>query len=49
MNFHVTANAITPEFVPLETVSTLHGYGPGGNPPETGRDYSVAWEQPSLE
>jgi 3',5'-cyclic AMP phosphodiesterase CpdA len=48
MEFRVGLESINPEFVPLETVSTLKGYGPGGNPPEEGRDYSVAWEKPPV-
>lgn len=48
MKFHVGPDSIAPEFVPLKSVSTLAGYGPGGNPPEEGRDYSVAWEKPPV-
>ncbi len=48
MEFHVAEDSILPEFVPLESLSQLKGYGPGGNPPEEGRDYSVAWEKPSI-
>ena len=48
LEFTVGPDAIREEFVPLQETSTLTGYGPGGNPPEEGRDYSVAWEQPSL-
>lgn len=39
---------VVDNFVRLSEESTLEGYGPGGNPPEEGRDYSVAWEQPPL-
>ena len=49
MKFRVGPKAITSEFVPLEVVSTIEGYGPGGNPPEEDRDYSVTWEKPSLD
>lgn len=48
LKFTVGPGTIRPDFIPLETVSTLRGYGPGGNPPEEGRDYSVAWEDPPL-
>ena len=36
-------------FVPLRSVSTKKGYGPGGNPGLEGRDYSIAWEQPPID
>lgn len=49
MEFQVGPESIFSEFVPLDTVSELKGYGPGGNPPEEGRDYSVAWEKPPLD
>lgn len=39
---------VQPHFVPLAERSTATGYGPGGNPAHEGRDYSVAWEKPSL-
>lgn len=45
---HVTPDTIDPEFVPLEKLATGESYGPGGNPPLEGRDYSVAWEKPAL-
>jgi len=48
LNFEVAAGQITSEFVSLEHRSAAKGYGPGGNPPVKGRDYSVAWEQPAL-
>ena len=48
LEFTVGRDAIREQFVPLETASRLSGYGPGGNPPEAGRDYSVAWEKPPL-
>lgn len=37
------------EFVPLEWRSRKKGYGPGGNPGRNERDYSLAWEKPTLE
>ena len=49
MEFTVSEGAITPEFVPLDRVSDQVGYGPGGNPPIEGRDYSVAREQPAFK
>ena len=48
LEIDVREDSLIPRFIPLESVSELKGYGPGGNPPEEGRDYSVAWEQPSL-
>lgn len=48
LHFTVAEGALTSRFVPLETISTAAGYGPGGNPPVTGRDYSVAQQQPAL-
>ena len=46
----VTDDGIEPHFVPLTRASRRKdGYGPGGNPPLEGRDYSVAWEQPPLD
>ena len=46
MEFRVTGEGIRERFVPLKEASSLQGYGPGGNPPEEGRDYSVAWDKP---
>jgi hypothetical protein len=43
--FNVSINGIRDTFIPLEKTSSLQGYGPGGNPPLQGRDYSIAWEQ----
>lgn len=47
---HVTVSGgeLAIRFVPLRETSTLEGYGPGGNPPLDGRDYSVAWEAPPF-
>ena len=36
-------------FIPLARTSDATGYGPGGNPPLEGRDYTVAWEKPALD
>jgi len=44
----VSKSGIEPEFVPLRRVSEKKGYGPGGNPPLEGRDYSAAWQKPPL-
>lgn len=49
MEFTVSEGAITPTFVPLDRVSDRVGYGPGGNPPIEGRDYSVAQDQPAFK
>ncbi len=49
LRFEVADGRIGSEFVPLDRRSSLVGYGPGGNPPVKGRDYSVAWEQPPLK
>ena len=46
MAFRVTGEGLREQFLPLKEASSLQGYGPGGNPPEEGRDYSVAWENP---
>lgn len=48
LRFEVSRGELRPEFVPLAQTSDRVGYGPGGNPPVEGRDYSVAWEQPPL-
>ncbi len=48
INCLITENGVSPQFVPLEKVSAKKGYGPGGNPPAEGRDYSAAWEKPAL-
>mgnify|MGYP006299808373 CR=1 FL=1 len=45
IEYTVTGEAITERFVPLESVSTAKGYGPGGHPKPEERDYSIAWEQ----
>ncbi len=49
LKFTVDSSGLTKEFVSLDTISTLTGYGPGGNPSAEGRDYSIAWEQPPLQ
>ena len=48
LHFTVSQNGITRDFVPLAKTSQATGYGPGGNPPLEGRDYSVAWQKPAL-
>lgn len=45
----VHAQHIAIEFIPLERESSAAGYGPGGNPPLEGRDYSLATELPPLK
>ena len=45
----VTKAGVEPNVVPLNRKSNLKGYGPGGSPLKEGRDYSLAWEKPSLE
>ncbi len=49
MKCEVSMAGVQPHFVPLTKISDKKGYGPGGHPPKAGRDYSVAWEKPSLE
>ncbi|MEX0325598.1 MAG: metallophosphoesterase [Puniceicoccaceae bacterium] len=49
LRFRVTSSGIQEAFIPLDADSKLEGYGPGGNPPVQGRDYSVAWEKPPLQ
>ncbi len=48
LHFTVADGKLISQFVPLDHVSDRVGYGPGGNPPIEGRDYSVAWEKPPL-
>lgn len=48
LQFTVKDGRIADEFVPLTEISTVKGYGPGGNPPLEGRDYTVAWEKPPF-
>ena len=45
MRYDVSDSGIAGDFVPLESVSTKRGYGPGGHPPPEDRDYSLAWER----
>lgn len=45
----VSDEAIDLEFVPLRETSDKKGYGPGGNIPLNGRDYTMAWETPALD
>ncbi len=49
LKFEVTRDAIQHAFVPLAQISSLKGYGPGGNPSPGERDYAIAWLKPSLE
>lgn len=44
MRYDVSDEGIKGTLVPLETVSTAKGYGPGGHPLPEKRDYSIAWE-----
>jgi hypothetical protein len=48
LRFDVTDGRVTSDFVPLAQTSEEPGYGPGGNPPVNGRDYTVAAELPPL-
>lgn len=48
LKFEVNEGRLRSAFVPLERVSDLTGYGPGGNPPVVGRDYAVAAKQPAF-
>ena len=48
LHFSVNEGRVTSRFVPLDRTSEAVGYGPGGNPPIEGRDYTAAWEQPPL-
>ncbi|MDA0746046.1 MAG: metallophosphoesterase [bacterium] len=45
----VSESGVEPYFVPLDQTSDKKGYGPGGSPAVEARDYSIAWEKPSLE
>lgn len=49
LHFNVTPEKIISEFLPLSRVSNREGYGPGGNPPIEGRDYSRSREKPPLD
>ena len=49
LHCEVTDARLNLNFIPLKSISKKKGYGPGGNPPLEGRDYSVAWEKPSLQ
>jgi hypothetical protein len=48
LRFQVTTDGVHHEFIPLERLSRKKGYGPGGNPAEDERDYSLALEKPPL-
>lgn len=45
LKYDVSDLGIECTFVPLEKLSTAKGYGPGGHPAESQRDYSLAWEK----
>ena len=45
----VTDTGIDPRFVPLTHAAAADSYGPGGNPPLAGRDYTLALEHPPLD
>jgi len=49
LRFVVDETTIQTEFIALASASRRKGYGPGGNPSRDERDYSLAWEKPSLE
>lgn len=49
LRFEVHEADVKKEFIPLAAASRKKGYGPGGNPSRDERDYTVAWEKPSLE
>ncbi|MGC9349074.1 MAG: metallophosphoesterase family protein [Anaerolineae bacterium] len=50
LRYDVTPEGITPTFVPLARTYDLPGYGPGGHPAPSIRDYSLAWAKaPSDE
>ena len=45
LQYRVEGKTIDKQFIPLENPSTrTDGYGPGGHPLPTARDYSLAWE-----
>lgn len=45
LEYTVCPEALHNRFVPLRSTSTAEGYGPGGHPPASMRDYSLAWEK----
>jgi len=45
LRYDVTEEGIAYTFVPLGRVSAATGYGPGGHPLSSQRDYSIAWEK----
>ncbi|MBS3761869.1 MAG: metallophosphoesterase [Planctomycetes bacterium] len=49
LRYDVTADGIESTLVPLRKTHQLEGYGPGGHPASHVRDYSLAWEKPSME
>lgn len=48
LRFSVADGRIRSEFIPLMRRSELRGYGPGGNPPVAGRDYTLATQAPFV-
>jgi predicted phosphodiesterase len=46
LKYDVTPAGITSTLAPLERTYELTGYGPGGHPAPSARDYSLAWEEP---
>ena len=49
LKFDVDGDRIEHELVPLEEMSSLEGYGAGGNPSSGDTDYSISWKKPSLK
>jgi hypothetical protein len=45
LEYSVRPGGLASSFVPLAQVSAAAGYGPGGHPPASMRDYSLAWEK----
>lgn len=45
LKYDVADTGISCSFVPLARVSSAAGYGPGGHPSPSQRDYSIAWEK----
>jgi len=45
LRYDVTAAGLKETFVTLRWVHQLSGYGPGGHPAPSARDYSLAWEK----
>lgn len=45
LRYDVTDRGIESTFIPLARTYNLEGYGPGGHPAPSARDYSRAWEK----